>query len=312
MERIDFIVKVYAKKYICSLLALVLVLGCMTIGAAAATLPAESAVATGSYRHPGTGSVEDSGGESSEALGQSMVASVVSPEALVETASDGTLYLSLRFNLMSNISSTKLSVQKAGEAAWSPVDYEVTATGEDSKDLRLPFPAKDAIVRAECFVDAMGRAVVFYVTVDKFTPGNSGNFAQLDSDHLPAKSSGTSKSDSSVIGDDVVGLVTGGSGNVPAPKADGTASGSASDQEDAPMQEVIITWRVWVMFFVLVFCAQMLACLCFWGIKTLISNRKNPRSRDSLPPLPEEPDEDMDFLNEVWDENWEETKDEVR
>lgn len=309
--------KYHLKKYLCSLLALVLVLGCITIGAAAAQLPAESAVATGSYRHPGSGKIEDSGGESSEALGQSMVTSVVSPEALMETAPDGTLYLSLRFNLMSNISSTKLSVQKSGETSWSPVEYEVTATGEDSKDLRIPFPAKDAIVRAECFVDAMGRAVVFYVTVDGFTPGNSGNFAQLDSEHLPSKSSGsTSKSDSNVIGDSVVGLVTGGSGNTPSSgnsaNAVGNTVGGTSEKGNAPVQEVIITWRVWVMFFLLVFCAQMLACLCFWGIKTLISSRSNSAARKPLPPLPDESKDDMDFLEENWDDNWEEIKDAAR
>lgn len=309
MERIDFIVKLNATKHICSLLALVVILSCMTIGVAAAPLPAESATATGSYRHPGTGSIEDSGGSSSEALGQSMVTSVVSSEALLETAPDGTLYLSLRFNLMSNISSTKLSVQKPGETSWSPVSYEVTATGEDSKDLRLVVPAKDAIIRAECFVDAMGRAVIFYVTLDNFTPGNTGKFAQLDSEQLPTQPANSPSAGGSVIGDDVVGLVTGGSGNAPANTTSGNVS---SEQEDTPMQEVVITWRVWVMFFILVFCAQMLACLCFWGIKTLISSRMHSKSRNSLPPLPEDSDDDMDFSEDDWDENWEEMPNEVR
>lgn len=306
MERIDLIVKHNTKKYLCSLLALVLVLGCMTIGAAAAEAPCESAVASGLYRHPGTGNIEDSGGASSEALGQSMVTSVVTPEALMETASDGSLYLSLRFNLMSNISKTELAVQKSGESGWTPVTYEVTGEGDDTKDFRIPVPAKDAVVRAECFVDAMGRAVIFYVTVDNFTAGNTGNFARMDADKTPAQSTNTNSSGSSVIGDDVVGLVTGGSGKATA------ASDSANTVEGKePMQEVIITGRVWIMFFLLVFCAQMLACLAFWGIKALITSRKTSRPRKNLPPIPDEPEEDVDFSDELWDEEWEETKDEV-
>lgn len=308
MERIDLIVKLNTKKYIGSLLALVLVIGCMTIGVAAAPAPCESAVATGSYRHPGTGSIEDSGGTSSEALGQSMVTSVVSPEALLETASDGSLYLSLRFNLMSNISKTDLAVQKPGESSWTPVTYEVTATDEDSKDLRIPIPAKDVIIRAECFVDAMGRAVIFYVTVDNFTSGNTGSFAQMDADKPPVQSANSANgSGNSVIGDDVVGLVTGGSGKAPA------ASDSTSVKEgDAPMQEVIVTGRVWFMLFVLVFCTQLLACLTFWGIKTLICTHKTARPRKNIPPLPDEAEEDTVFSDDLWDEDWEDTEHEVR
>ncbi len=301
--------KYNAKKYMIALLTLIMVISCITVGAAAAPIPFESATATGSYRHPATGSIEDSGGTSSEALGQSMVTSVVSPDALMETAPDGTLYLSLRFNLMSNISSTKLSVQKPGETSWSPVSYEVTGKGDDSQDLRIPVPSKDAVVRAECFVDAMGRAVIFYVTTDHFTAGNAGNFAQLDENHLPDAAPAKPKADGSVIGDDVVGLVTGGSGKASSEK---TSSDSQMPTQNAPVQEVIITWRVWVMFFLLVFCAQMLACLCFSGIKVLIRRFKAPVSEPRLPSLDDEPEEDMDFLNEAWDENWEESKDEVR
>ncbi len=289
---------------------LLLVLSCLAFSVFAAEVPCESATATGSYRHPVTSDIKDSGGESSEALGQSMVTSVVDSNALVETAPDGQLYLTMRFNLMSNISRTEFSVQKPGDSQWTTVQAETTAKGDDSADLRIPIPAKDAIVQAACFIDAMGREVVFYVTVDNFTQGNTGNFVRMEDSDVPAKSqesANSSGSGSTVIGDDVPGLVTGGSNT--AVKPTGTETEASKPTEN--VQEVIISGKVWIMFFVLVFCAQMLACLCFWGIKTLVCNRLHS-SKKPLPPVDEDEPENADSPEDLWDENWEEMEDEAR
>lgn len=303
-------------KFCSLLLAVVLAAGLIAPGAAAAEAPCESAVATGCYRHPVTGKIEDSGGESSEALGQSMVNSVVSGEALLETAADGQMYLSLRFNLMSNISKTDFRVQKPGDTDWTSVAVERTAEGEDSADLRLPVPGKDAIVRAECFVDAMGRAVVFYVQVDGFTSGNAGNFARMDENYVPSATaaprnpetpslpgSGPVSGGTAVSNGEVPGLVIGGSGTAPS----GDPQQPAGESE---VREVLISGRVWVMIFLVVFCAQILACLAFWGIQHLILGKKNPRR--PMPKDSEEPQEEPDFSDEDWEKVWEETKDEVR
>lgn len=288
---------------ISTLTALFLVLTCTVFSAFAAEVPCESAKATGSYQHPSTGAIEDSGGKSSEALGQSMVGSVVDPQALVETAADGQLYLSLRFHLMSNISSTGLSVQAPGDSAWTEVSYESTGKGDDTEDLRIPIPSKDAVVRADCFVDAMGRSVIFYVTVDEFSPGNAGNFARMDENRTPAQTSQTTvtpNSDNGATGHDVVGLVTGGTGNASAHKSiEGNHAGVVNTEA---MQEVIISGKVWIMFFVLVFCAQLLACLCFWGIKTLVFRRLHTRKKVSFPLEDKEP-ESTDFPDDIWDED---------
>ncbi len=302
MERIDLTLKLHTKKFLCRMLCAAMAVGFMVMGAAAVSAPCESAVATGSYRHPGTGSIEDSGGEGSEALGQSMVSSVVSPEALLETAADGKLYLSLRFNLMSNISKTTLAVQKSGDSAWTPAVYDITAEGEDTKDLRLEIPAKDAVIRAECFVDAMGRAVIFYVTVDDFSAGNAGGFAQLDAAQSPKPTSGSSNTVEK--NDNVVGLVTGGTGKQTQVPAD-----PQNTRSDENVQQITVTGKVWLMFFVLVFCAQLLACLAFWGIRTWVLSRKAPQVSRSLP---EEPDEEPDFSEELWEEDWEDAAHEVR
>ncbi len=288
---------------------LLLTLSLLAFSALAAEVPCESATATGSYRHPVTNAIQDSGGESSEALGQSMVTSVVDPQALVETAPDGQLYLTMRFHLMSNISGTKFSVQKSGDSAWTQVQPETTAKGDDSADLRIPIPAKNAIVQAECFVDAMGRDVVFYVTLNGFTSGNAGNFVRMEDSEAPSKSAGTENSTGSggaVIGDNVVGLVTGG--GTPSDKSSEANNEIAKNGDN--VQEVVISGSVWVMFFILVFCAQLLACLCFWGIKTLVCRHLHGRRQPLL--SPDEPEqENSEFPEDLWDENWEESEHEA-
>ena len=303
-------------KFCSLLLALVLAAGLTAPGAAAAEAPCESAVATGCYRHPVTGVIEDSGGESSEALGQSMVNSVVSTDALIETTADGRMYLSLRFNLMSNISDTDFRVQKPGDTSWTPVAAERTAQGEDTANLRLPIPGKDAIVRAECFVDAMGRPVVFYVQLGTFASGNAGNFVRMDENSGPSATaaaqnpetpslpgSGPVSGGTAVSDGEVAGLVIGGSGTTPS-----DASGQPAGEADG--REVIISGRGWTMIFLVVFCAQILACLAFWGIQSLISDKKDRRR--PMPREAEAPREEPDFSDEDWEKVWEETKDEVR
>ncbi len=293
-----------------SMAVLLLTLSLLTFSALAAEVPCESATATGSYRHPVTNAIQDSGGESSEALGQSMVTSVVDPQALVETAPDGQLYLTMRFHLMSNISSTKFSVQKSGDSAWAQVLPETTAKGEDSADFRIPIPSKNAIVQAECFVDAMGRDVVFYVTVNGFTSGNAGNFVRMQDSDIPSKSDEsetTSGSGGAVIGDNVVGLVTGGSSTA----GKSTEANSKIAKNGDNVQEVVISGSVWVMFFILVFCAQLLACLCFWGIKSLVCKHLH-RNGQPLPSADEPEQESSEFPEDLWDENWEESENETR
>ena len=301
-------------KRVFSSAALFLAMVCIfTINVFAQEASGEGAVLSGLYRHPVSGAIEDSGGESSEALGQSMVNSVVDPQALLETASDGTLYLSFRFHLMSNISDVNLAVQKPDETQWTEVAYESIAKAEDSEDIRIPVPARDAIVRAECKVDAMGRYVVFYMTADQFTAGsNPGNFVRMDADHVPSNTTESSKVSSTApapekveisapvpnTGKDgeVVGLVTGGTPAAPAP----SGAQTAPRQEDS--REVIVSTGTWVMFFVLVFCAQLLACFAFWGLKTLFEKTKR---RDSEPfqveiPFDDEENQDEEFADDDW------------
>lgn len=278
----------------CAAMLMVLV-GCLAFHAFADNISSEGASVHASYRHPVTDKIEDSGGESSEALGQSMVTSMVDPQGLLESDAEGNLYLSVRFHLMSNVSKVELAVQKPGDSEWTQPSWESTAKGDDSEDFRIAVPSKDAVIRARCFVDAMGREVVFFVTADQFTAGNPGGFAVLQAGDKPAASASGSKD--SAIPDNTVGLVTGGSNK---------AAAQQTTVSNAKPQQVEISASVWVMFFVLVFCAQLLACLAFWGLKTLVTRFLEQRSQQGTAAFPEtQPDEqdlDVDFLDSNWEE----------
>ena len=59
-----------------------------------------TATATSHYKHPITGVIEDSGGEGSYVLGQSMTDSALNRAALVEVDPQGNTFVTVRLNLM--------------------------------------------------------------------------------------------------------------------------------------------------------------------------------------------------------------------
>lgn len=123
------------------------------------------------YRHPVTGVIEDPG--QNEDIGQGMTESVLFPQALLETDDRGRIYLTTRNKLAQHISSMKFAVQKTAGIGYTPVSYEVTATGEDYKDTRFQIPARNSVIRMEFYVEPMGRTVIFYGSMGKIVPGNT-------------------------------------------------------------------------------------------------------------------------------------------
>ena len=306
-ERKDRMMKHKLMKRISACAAMLLVLiSCLAFHAFADEVSGQAAVVHGLYRHPTTNQIEDSGGESSEALGQSMVTSMVDSQGLLETDAQGNQYLSVRLHLMSNVSKVELLVQDAGQGEWAQASWESTGKGDDSEDFRIAVPGKDAVIRARCFVDAMGRDVIFFITADQFTAGNPGGFATLQAgEKTPAD---TFVQNSSAIPENTVGLVTGGSGKG---NSQNTVAGNVQTGEESTIQQVEISASVWVMLFVLVFCAQLLACLAFWGLKTMAErllerHRQENTSPDSKTDTDSEDAEDeafdMDFLDSDWEE----------
>ncbi len=130
----------------------------------------------GHYRHPVTGVIEDSGGEEKEALGQSMVDRIMSSEAYYEDA-DGDSYLTFTLTLMNSISDLSFEIDNGG--SYSSTSYERIFDGDDVSDIRVRTVSKDTVLRAKCFVEPMGRNVVFYISCSNFTPGNNTPYPSL-------------------------------------------------------------------------------------------------------------------------------------
>lgn len=263
----------------------------------AQNLPCQTAEVSGHYRHPRTGIIEDSGGDSSEALGQSMVSNVVASQALVETTKNNTYLISLRFKLMNSLSDIKLSFQPQSSDSWTNISYEQTAKGDDTGDLRFEVSDTNIIIKAECMVDAMGRYVIFYITLNNFTDGNIADFIQTPITDDSNIENGTAEiydieneaADST--SDEVLSDVTTVSVNELLQSEEGlTISDSATQastktaiiteesvaQSDSTtinseaLVELNISAQVWFMLFVIMLCANILGGLCLWGIKAII------------------------------------------
>lgn len=288
MKKISFL-------FCLAFLLCLMVSGSFPANAYAKTLPCKSATATGSYSHPHTGIIEDSGGESSKALGQSMVSNVVDTNALIETLDTGDYLFSIRFHLMNSLSDIRLYTQMPGDTSWKSISFEQTASGDDTGDFRFQVSDTDTIIKAECKVDAMGRYVVFYITLSNFTDGNSGHFVQMEVPETPAstqdyvepdsekeaafetESEAVSEiqSESDVVSSsdplrDAEGLSIGGSATSKTTSISEEATPTAANAKLSP-QELNISASVWFMLFVILFCSQLLAGLALLGCKYLIS-----------------------------------------
>lgn len=167
-------------KQICSILCIAVVLA----GSAAGSLTAYAldngiylADATSYYAHPYTGVIEDSGGESSSVLGQSMTESALYPQALIEVDPNGNTYVTIRLNLMDNIENPQFMVQNDGYSNFYDVSADCMQENFDNNtsDFRFPIASENSIVRSTFYVVPMGRDVVFYIGFSNLTEG-SGDF----------------------------------------------------------------------------------------------------------------------------------------
>ncbi len=281
------------------LLLLTLTFG-LSITALAETLPGRTAKATGAYVDPVTGEVEDAGGKENEALGQSMVTNVVDETALIEENPSGGYYVSLRFQLMDNLSDVRFSERKSGSDSWKQVESEKTASDGEQADFRFPMEAEDSTIRVECHVEAMGRDVIFFVTLSDFTEGNPGAFVQMDS--KDAKT--TVQAEQEDVLADATGLTTGGT-------ASATLVTETENSETIEPQQLNLSAGVWWMLFVIVFCANILAGLVLFGIKTLLLKmlEREKRIERESEDEEEENENDLEFT-ELSESDWEDLKSE--
>ena len=136
-----------------------------------------TATATSHYKHPTTGLIEDSGGEGSYVLGQSMTESALNKAALVEVDPQGNTYVTVRLNLMDNIQNPQFQVDGSRNGNFSAVSATVMQEDftNNTTDFRMQVPSENAIIRCNMYVIPMGRDVIFYITVGNLQSG-SGDF----------------------------------------------------------------------------------------------------------------------------------------
>ena len=160
------------KRALCSMVVmLALMAGITSVPVLAASPGIYTATATSHYRHPTTGVIEDSGGESSYVLGQSMTDSALNKAALVEVDSSGATWVTIRLNLMDNIQSPQFQVDgSSASATLMQEDYS-----NNTADYRMRVNSENSIIRCNMYVIPMGREVIFYITVGGLSAG-SGDF----------------------------------------------------------------------------------------------------------------------------------------
>ena len=160
------------KRALCSMVVmLALMAGITSVPVLAASPGIYTATATSHYRHPTTGVIEDSGGESSYVLGQSMTDSALNKAALVEVDSSGATWVTIRLNLMDNIQSPQFQVDgSSASATLMQEDYS-----NNTADYRMRVNSENSIIRCNMYVIPMGREVIFYITVGGLSSG-SGDF----------------------------------------------------------------------------------------------------------------------------------------
>ena len=160
------------KRALCSMVVmLALMAGITSVPVLAASPGIYTATATSHYRHPTTGVIEDSGGESSYVLGQSMTDSALNKAALVEVDSSGATWVTIRLNLMDNIQSPAFQVDGSSvSATLMQEDYS-----NNTADYRMRVNSENSIIRCNMYVIPMGRGVIFYITVGGLSAG-SGDF----------------------------------------------------------------------------------------------------------------------------------------
>ena len=150
---------------------LALVAGITAIPAYAASNGIYTATATPYYRNPLTGKIEDSGGEDSEVLGQSMTESATYTKALVEVDSNGNTYITVRLKLMDNIQNPTFKVDGSSvSASLMQEDYSA-----NTADYRMKVASENSVIRCSMYVVPMGRDVIFFITVSNLNSG-SGDF----------------------------------------------------------------------------------------------------------------------------------------
>lgn len=148
------------------------------------------ATATPHYAHPHTGKIEDSGGDGSATLGQAMTESATATKALVEVDSAGNTYVTVRLQLMDNIKNPSFTV----DGSNTQVQLMQENASNNTADYRIFVRNTDSVIRCTMYVTAMGRDVVFYITVGNLKAGHGDFITSIKTDSNAGTASSGAKS----------------------------------------------------------------------------------------------------------------------
>lgn len=191
---------------------------------------------TPSYSHPITGTIEDSGGESSKTTGQGMVEGAVTTTGMLEVTDSGSYYLTVRMGLIDYSQNHSFSVQNVGDSGWSQTTGTVTGNGTDgsgtTSDICIQVPSESCIVRVSMYVSPMGRDVIFFFYPSNYKAGNSSGMkaTMVTEDSQGNQSTSSSESGSSNNTADTQEAGTAGTDSANAQA--GTAAGAAQEQSE--------------------------------------------------------------------------------
>lgn len=184
--------------------------GITTMSAYAADNGIYIATATPHYRNPQTGVIEDSGGDGSYVLGQSMTESATYRKALVEVDASGNTYITIRLQLMDNIQNPRFQVDGSPVTATLMQEDYINNTA----DYRMKVNSENSIVRCNMNVIAMGRDVIFYITFSNLQEGSGDFITSITVDKSSNSNSDNSNTyNSESTGTKVSGIENSGSGN---------------------------------------------------------------------------------------------------
>ena len=238
------------KRALCSMVVmLAFMAGITSIPALAASNGIYTATATSHYKHPTTGVIEDSGGEGSYVLGQSMTESALNKAAWLKwipreipMSPCGSTSWTISRNPQFQVDGSRNGNFSAVSATVMQEDFT-----ENTTDFRMQVPDENAIIRCNMYVIPMGRDVIFYITVGDLKSG-SGDFIasvkveqptqepepeQSDTSESAVQTPDSSTSDSQMSSS--VPPASEASSSTPETSSGDTGSASSDEDEDAVM-----------------------------------------------------------------------------
>ncbi|MDD7369989.1 MAG: heme-binding Shp domain-containing protein [Berryella intestinalis] len=140
-----------------------------------------TATANPSYSNPDTGAVEDAGGSAQSALGTSMVQSITGQQAYVEKDVDGAVFLTLRMAQAAEVGAVSIASDVDHDGTFDeaqPAQVMKNDAAENKVDVRARIAGEQATLRVNMYVNAMGREVVYFVTLSDMREGNAAGFVE--------------------------------------------------------------------------------------------------------------------------------------